>query len=736
MGSYWERLTSEEPQGSVGVRTMFETLADWETYFDAKIQRGERSNGASHARLLPAVPDRITWDAFLASIRGEWRIWKGQLSERPSCLLVLYCGLAFYEYDENTFWPQFAKVVGSGELRANQQTEINLAFAAAIQGFGLELKRRDKGTDFVGSAVNLIGIPLSLWDGFLEICDWALWQKDWKSLSDQEWAETTEKRCGSRTRLRRFLAENRESASGFIQDVLDVRDILSGDPQLTIGDIARASVLRQEYFDDVPETADFLRPQDPDSLFRFRARLIWDERRQNISVLLPAISRDKLPAVWCVGSQRQEAAPSAPSPDELVLNSAAFAGLLHVTLQVGKEQETQFVRGVNNWGLFDLENGGRLTNVSREQLPLRSYALVSQYEIEIASRDGFDDSESQVNERFELADGTVCFLTRLWPTGKHAELCIKTKGRDPRTIRFKTRARIEARFITGWGAKAAHFNRTPDGRIKIDHLPVPCVAIPNGYFKDNSAALDQKFKIVIDGKAASGWWKHLEIRDAPDRDYYRWKWNNKIWLEHRPGVTSIKSFSQLDDAFKSPDLRGDRQICIEAKPHISETIAVRMVGREGDEINRCWENLPGAFVPMFLLSQSTDGMKWEDLLVAKDVIAPSSRFSPYILRKYERLGIAVQRGRRWTIRENRAASTPLANNVFHLSYCGDPSILWGLYRRMICDIPGERLPTIEVVEKRGEVAYLKMTWPTQFRDAIEKYLQRNNVAVGGTLWTH
>jgi hypothetical protein len=24
-----------------------------------------------------------------------------------ACLLMLYCGLAFYEYDENTFWPQF-----------------------------------------------------------------------------------------------------------------------------------------------------------------------------------------------------------------------------------------------------------------------------------------------------------------------------------------------------------------------------------------------------------------------------------------------------------------------------------------------------------------------------------------------------------------------------------------------------------------------------------------------------
>jgi hypothetical protein len=712
---------------------MFGTLADWENHFVAKIRRDSRSGNASHAALLPVVPDRVTWDAFKTSISNEWASWKSQLSERPACLLMLYCGLAFYEYDENKFWPQFAKTVGSEAIGPNQQSEINGVFGVAVQHFRLELKRREKSTDFVGSAVDFIGIPLSLWDGFLEICDWAIWRKDWKSLSDAEWADIVEKRSGSRTRLRCFLTENRESASDFIQDVLDARDILLSDSHLTIGDIARASILRQEYFDDVPETADFLRPQDPDSLFRYRVRLIWDERRQNISLLLPAISRDKLPALWCVGSRQQAA---APSPDELVLNSAAFAGMLAVTLQRDGERETQYVRGINNWALFDLENGGRLVNVSRDQLPLRSYALVSQGEIELVSRDGFDDSDAQANERFELNDGIVCCLTRLWPTGKHAELCLRINGGDSRTIRFKTRTRIEARFITGWGSKTAHFNRTPDGKIKIDHLPIPCVAIPSGYFKNDSAALASEFKVFIDGKAAAGRWEHVDVRDSPDRNCYRWKWNKMIWLEHRPGVTMLRSLSQLDDAFKSPDLRGDRRISIEAKPHISEDMEVWIVAREGEAINRCWDNLPGAFVPMFLLCQSTEGMKWEDLVLAKDVIAPSSRFSPYILRKYERLGVAVQRGRRWMIRESRAESLPLPGASFQLNYCGDPSILWGLYRRMICDIPGERLPIIEVSDKRGEAAYLKMTWPTQSRKAIEQYLDRNGVAVCGSLWTH
>jgi hypothetical protein len=710
------------------------TLADWEKFFAEAIGRVECADGSPRAALLPTIPDRPTWDKFLACIGEEWKAWKGQLLQHPSCLVMLYCGLAFYEYDENTFWPQFAKVVGSERLPVNQQSDINAAFAKAADHFRLRVKRRDSGTDYVGSAVNQIGVPLSLWDGFLEVCDWALWRKDWRALPDKEWAEAAEKRSGSRTRLRRFLVENRESASELIQEMLDAREILSSDLTLTIKDIAQASVLRPEYFDDVPETADFLRPQDPDSLFHYRVRLTLDESRRNISLLLPSVSRDRLPAQWCVGSHRQEA---SSSPDELMLNADAFSNSLLVTLQIGGKQETQRVRGVNKWGLFDSENGSRFVNLSRDQLPLKTYVLASRSEIEIVSREGFDETENQVNEPFELRDGTICFLTRLWPTGKHAQLCVKTNGESPRHIRFKTRARIEARFVTGWGAKAAYFNRTPDGKIKIDHLPVPCVAIPLGYFKDNITELDRGFKILIDAKReASGRWERVDVRDAADRDYYRWKWNKKIWLEQKPGVTTLKSFNRLEEAFRSPDLTGDRTISIEAAPHIRENIAVRIVAREGDAINRCWQNLPGAILPMFLLCQSVDGMKWEELLLAKDVIAPHSRFSPYLLHKYERLGVAVLRGRRWMIRENRAALILLSKDVFRLNYCGDPSILWGLYRRMICDIPGDRLPIIEVIDKRGEGAYVTMNWPTQFRDLIVKYLQRNSVVVGESLWIH
>ena len=62
--------STQKLQGSLGVLTMFGTLAGWEDYFAAKIQGRERSKGASHAPLLAVVPDRIMWDAFLTAGKG------------------------------------------------------------------------------------------------------------------------------------------------------------------------------------------------------------------------------------------------------------------------------------------------------------------------------------------------------------------------------------------------------------------------------------------------------------------------------------------------------------------------------------------------------------------------------------------------------------------------------------------------------------------------------------------
>ncbi len=133
----------------------------------------------------------------------------------------------------------------------NQQRDITGAFSKAAEMLGLIIQRRER-TYYVGSAVYHSGVPLSLWDGFLEVCEWALWQENWWTLPEQEWIDAIEKRTLSRVRLRRFLIDNREAASSFIQELLEAREILTNDQNLTISEIGQESILRMEYIEEVP----------------------------------------------------------------------------------------------------------------------------------------------------------------------------------------------------------------------------------------------------------------------------------------------------------------------------------------------------------------------------------------------------------------------------------------------------------------------------------------------------
>lgn len=703
------------------------TLSHWEKVFASAIQKIALPERGRAGVLLPIIPNHAQWDDYLSSVRSEWEKWKSGLWQHPSCLLLLYAGLAFYEYDENTFWPQFAKSVGSNPLPANQQQELNSAFAKAAKYFSLKLKLRDNGTDFVGSGIHYIGIPLSLWDGFLDICEWALWRKDWKTLSDGEWKEVIEKRAGGRRRLRKFLTDNRETASSFVQEMLGAREILTKDAGLTIGNIAQASILRVEYFDEVPETAEFLRPQNPYSLFQDRARLIWNERRKQICLQLPGVEREKLPATWHIGAHSQIA---AHSPDEVILNSEAFRDPLLLTLESGNHSETQRLRGMPSWSLFDMEGGGRLVNTDRDELPLKSYTLVSRTELEML-REGFDEDENPVNEQFELTDGTTCFVTRLWPTGKLAELRIRGHGRTARIIQFRTRAKIEARFFAGQGEYAAYFSRIQDF-VKIERWPILCVSIPHGYFRDNKTELAKRFEVFIDDKLAGGRWE--QPTQDNDREYYLWRWSSSRPVIEQVKTGTARGFQELGKFFHSPPMKGNRILSVKSPEFTVQYKIYKDDPKPG--MGKCWRDLPGAFLPMFLLCQSTEGMKWEDLVLAKDVIAPDLRLSPYLLHKYAHHGFLVQRGHRWFINESRAELRPANRDQCQMKYCGDPSVLWGLYRRMYHQMHGAELPFIEVVNNRGEIPYLQATWPLHMRGDIEHYFKHHQVVIGAILWTH
>jgi hypothetical protein len=188
----------------------------------------------------------------------------------------------------------------------------------------------------------------------------------------------------------------------------------------------------------------------------------------------------------------------------------------------------------------------------------------------------------------------------------------------------------------------------------------------------------------------------------------------------------------LGQYYRSPDIRGARIFSIES-PDFRVSYEVYL-DRPKPGMMECWKALPGAFSMWFLLCQSADGMKWEDLQLAQQIIAPGHRLSPYLLRKYETEGLLLQRGIRWTIAESRAVILSETGSC-RLQYCGDPSLLWGLYRRM-SHTTCKALPMIDVISNRGGLPYLEMEWDQNLTQPLERYLRNKSVQLRSTLWNH
>lgn len=717
-------------------------LVNWEVSFEEKLETIAATTRHNAGALLPLIPAREQWARFLATIQSEWAAWEHDLTRYPVCLLVLYGGLAFYEYDERVFWRHFAKAIGEPSVPPNRQTEINQAYSQIAEHLGFRILRKvtprtlqfheielpveDCTTSYVGSAVYQAGIPLSLWDGFLEICEWASWQDSWSTLSDEDWAQVIEKRMSGQTRLKRFLIDNREATTALIKELLEAREILSVDPSLSLSDLSQACFLRREYFDEVPEAAEFLRPKDPESLLRDRAQLVWSDGR--ICLRLPGVPTHKLPATWHVNKKVQ---PAAATPHELILDSYAFQPSINLRLISGTHAETQDLQGINPWGLFDLDSGGRHVSSGREQLPLHSYILVSPQKIERIERKGFEETDNPANDPFQLADGTICCVTHLWPNRKFSELSL-TDGEHTTRLRFRPYSRIESRFFVGRSHRAASYDRIAPDKLKIEHLPVLCLAIPFGYFENVQAGLNEKFRVLVDGQTSFGKWEKSGAQSWEERECFVWNWNKRPFLEKKRSGT-LKTFRELDHYLGSPDLKGDRIFSIQS-PEFSVHYKIYLdYPKHG--MDECWKELPGAFLPWFLLCQSHEGMKWDDLILAHEIIAPDLQLSAYLLRKCEKEGLLIQKGRRWVIVESRATVSKLSGGVCLLQYCGDPSILWGLYRRMSY-IPRCRLPIVKVVNRRGEVPYLQMIWEQNCKSPIEKYLRKKGVYARDSLWNH
>ena len=140
-------------------------LNDWEDRFRVEIEKIDKSKRQAAGALLPVIPNHEDWNEFLGLMKTFWR---RAVDDFPCCLLILYGGLAFYKYDDNRIWPQFAEAVESDDYQLMNKVKSTKLLQKRLEIIRLKIRQRRSSTDYVGSAVHHIGIPLSLWDDFLK----------------------------------------------------------------------------------------------------------------------------------------------------------------------------------------------------------------------------------------------------------------------------------------------------------------------------------------------------------------------------------------------------------------------------------------------------------------------------------------------------------------------------------------------------------------------------------------
>ena len=497
-------------------------LAEWDRKFHDRIKsRQPRPAGSDAGSLLHAIPERSEWEKFCEAVRAEWPKWRGTLYMAPACLIMLYCGQAFFEYEDGGFWPGFARTVGLERIPVNDQRNINDEFERLAAYLNIPLRHRANSKDCVGSAVNLVGVPVAVWDDFLSLCYWALWNQGWKDLSGGEWQTVARSRCGGRDRLRRFLLENRELAMAIMEKMICLRQRLAEDPEFA-PELDGSSLIRREYIEEVPATAEFLSPQKPERLYQDRVSLAFDKLNGTIYLRVPASSEAKLPAEWEINGITKSA---SKYPDRIELNSRAFGrNLLVAYMPSAGEHSCRRLLGVAEWAIFDLDDDGTMVNPRRTDLPTRRYALLSREPLDPMERKGFSEENSPWNEKFVLSDRTGCFLTVLDPYEERASLKFRAANGEEASIQLRPPERIECQFLPSYGPKLACFRRTGD-IYHTQSMPTLCISVPPNFFGavETSKQRSEKFAVWVNERIAWGKWQPFS-GGRSRFEYFRWEW--------------------------------------------------------------------------------------------------------------------------------------------------------------------------------------------------------------------
>ncbi len=708
------------------------SLDDWELKFDFALRNIIANQRGKAGVVLPVVPVREEWEKFVAAVRTEWWHWEWTFTLKPGCMVALYDGAAFYNYRSGAFWNDFAGVLGLNAIPVNIQTSINHHYARAASQFGLRVNHGN----FVGSAVAHIGIPISMWDAFLQICEWALWTEGWDSLSDEAWHGAMSRRLGGHIRLINFLVDNRDTARQFVREMLEARRLLASDRTVTLSQVAQLLFLRAEYFDEVPETADFLRPEYPESLFADRGRLAWTEERRMISLYLPPVQNALLPATWRLGATER---PATTTACEMVLNGQAFSPMLRLELSSPEGITPQRIDGIDVWALYD-ETHARFVNRKREFLPVSQYVLISRQplnpQLEGWSRDPDDPA---IDVESQLADGTAVFLTKLLPKVSRPRLKIGNEG----WLKFAQRRGVELRVFCGdTQQKAARFSVLPDDTVRTETWPQPFLEVPLSLVPDEN--IPSEFTVYLDGQPARGKWTlcGFDPRQADEntaeRAYYFWKWDESpIPLSPTQPVVQ-RSLSNLDTRALQPvepNVLGRHALHVESRKlgrlafGLLRECRFELVATTPDSL---WPASWGDYIAWVFLAQAQDAATWEEVRIAREAVAGYAEINLnavyHQIRKLEHQGYLVVRGHRYQNFLSRIVLADAPNGAFRGEYCGLTSTLYEVARRI------RPLRITVALSKPGYPAKLFIDWSQRDRQEVRNVCQALRIEIGPKLW--
>jgi hypothetical protein len=687
----------------------------------AAYERISAEKRAAMGGCIAALPNADDFQAFLRQLREAWpNGWCNHPGRYQHLLLRLYHSIAFLRYEGNAFWASFGQAVNDLGIASNpnRQTQINAVFSHIARHLGLEVVSDSMGTRqlYVQSAVRHVGIPVRVWRGFVEVCERLfVEQEDWRRWPDERWETAIQMWLGGRKNLRAFFVENRPTAQAWIDEMLEARRILGKNPDWTLDDVAQVSHLRPEYFDEVPETALFLRPVETETLFRDRPRLRlrWEPGLVAIQLETPRLKDENLlPSTWSALDEHKQA---STNPVSIPLDSSAFTPeLLLKLIRENDELTTYRLRGLWPWGLWS-ESSGAFISPQVHELPMDDYFLVSKSPINFSQRDGWladDEDENRWNQQSQMPDGSTCFVSRLVPDARRATLEIAGWHR----ITFAPRARMELRVYPRV-TERFFLTFTRPNSIALPAWPRFVVKAPKGLLAHSSdeteTLLQNEFRFFTGDIRIPGDWRHDEDAsrhlDGEDVFFYRVR---EDWLPNsaNPRPTRVlRDFQDLGRLQPPTPQAHELTVQLRASRHgvipFGELSELRI--RKETPLNPSHaEKLYVPFRdywPWYLLTATQDHATWEEIRLAFDMMSLDGtplRFYPFL--QIEQHGMATRRGRRWTDFQNRICFGRHDRGSYAAHYSGLTSAIYSVVRHI------EPLQRISARWERGHPPHLEI----------------------------